>query len=168
MENKSLMVVATKYKLLASDSILQGTFKKDGPKEKIHTKNILRKFVEDRNTHNNNELYIIDEEATAEMLKARDKKIIENVAKKKLAKTSTADLVEAIHSIGSKTTPEPVTAPVAPVATVNAITGHNETLFADMTEGQLKQYSVDNSITQHHLAKKDGLIKAINKHNSKK
>ena len=67
MSNKSLMVVATKYKLLVPDSIKAGTFKKDSTKEKIHTKNVKRSFVEDRNAHNNNELYIIDEDATEKM-----------------------------------------------------------------------------------------------------
>lgn len=165
MENKSLMVVATKYKLLAPESILQGTFKKDGPKEMVHKKTVLRKFVEDRNSHNNNELYIIDEEATAEMLILREKNIVENVAKKKREKTSTSDLVEAIHLL----VPKDASAPVSqPVATANDITGHNGTLFVDMTEGELRQYSVDNGIEQHHKAKEKGLIKVINDHNSKK
>lgn len=75
MSNQSQMVVATKYRLTTAISIKQGTFKKNGNKEKIHTKIVKRSFVEDRNSHNNNELYIIDEDATEKMIAKREANI---------------------------------------------------------------------------------------------
>ncbi len=80
MSNQSLMVVATKYKLTQPDSITKGTWKKSG-KEKIHTKIVKRSFVEDRNAHNNNELYIIDEEATDKMVIDRQNNIDKKAGK---------------------------------------------------------------------------------------
>lgn len=75
MSNQSHMVVATKYKLTEATSLKQGTFNKNGSKKKIHTKIVKRSFVEDRNSHNNNELYVIDEAATEEMEARREANI---------------------------------------------------------------------------------------------
>ena len=74
MSNQSTMVVATKYRLTRPDSITKGTWKKTD-KEKIHTKIVKRSYVEDRNSHNNNELYIIDDAATEKMLAKREANI---------------------------------------------------------------------------------------------
>ena len=103
MSNQSQMVVATKYKLRTPLSIKDGTWKKDTGREKIHTKFIPRRVVENRNQQMNNELYIIDEDATEKYYEQREKNIIENAAKEKRALTSTADLVDAVHNMGKGT-----------------------------------------------------------------
>ncbi len=75
MEPKSLMVVATKYRLKETVSVTKGTYNKKGSKENLGKKIVARAFVEDRNSHENNELYIIDEKATEEMVIERQKNI---------------------------------------------------------------------------------------------
>lgn len=75
MSNQSHMVVATKYKLTQAISIKAGTWNKKSGREKIHTKIVSRAFVEDRNSHENNELYVIDEQATIEMQEKREANI---------------------------------------------------------------------------------------------
>lgn len=154
MDNKSHMVVATKFKLTKPISIKKGTWNKDSGKEKVHTKILPRRVVESRNEHDNNEHYIIDEEATENMLKKREKNIIANAAKEKREKTSTADIVEAIQTMGTKK--------------VEYIEGDGETLFKDMTEDQLRHYSSYSGIEQHHKSGKEKLIETINEFNSKK
>lgn len=94
--NESQMVVATKYKLTNPISLKSGTWDKEGSKQKVRTSVLLRSYVEDRNTHDNNELYVIDEEATLEMLKQREISIKENIKRDKRNKASFADLVEAV------------------------------------------------------------------------
>lgn len=75
MSNQGVMVVATKYRLTQPVSMKEGTWNKKSGKEKIHTKIVSRAFVEDRNSHENNELYVIDEQATIEMQEKRNANI---------------------------------------------------------------------------------------------
>jgi hypothetical protein len=93
----SAMVVARKYRLLSPISIKNGTFDKDGAKKLIHDNKIIpREFVEQRNSFNNNELYVIDKKATELYLKQREEQILINQEKAKKDKLSVSDLVDAI------------------------------------------------------------------------
>lgn len=94
--SKSAMVWATKYKLLSPISLKDGKWDKSGAKEEVHSKLMPRAFVEDRNAHDNNELYVIDEERTAELMKQREQSIVENNERAKRESLTQADLIEAI------------------------------------------------------------------------
>lgn len=96
MSNQSLMVVATKYQLKIPISIKTGTWDKKGAKEKIHTKIVPRLFVEQRNEHNNNEVYVIDEKATEKMVLDREANIKAQLEKKKTDSLTTSDLINAV------------------------------------------------------------------------
>jgi len=102
------MVVATKYQLKNPISLKSGTWDEKGHKEEIRTSIVPRAFVEERNSHKNNEIYVIDEEATAEMLIKREEQIKLNEIKAKREKMSTADLVEAVQGKTKETVVEKV------------------------------------------------------------
>ncbi len=93
----STMVVATKYKL----SRLNGAWSKE-QKTKICTKVVSRQFVEDRNSHDNNEYYIIDEEATAELQEKRQEQIQLNAVKKAKKNLDQTDLIDAFVKMANK------------------------------------------------------------------
>ena len=67
--NNELMVVVDKYQLLVPTSGVQkGSYDKNGSKKLVRGNIVLSKqWVEGRNSQVNNELYIINEEATAEL-----------------------------------------------------------------------------------------------------
>ena len=90
------MVVATKYRLTNPISIKSGTWDKKGAKVEVHTKIVQRSFVESRNEHDNQELYVIDEDATDKMMVTREDNILKNAAKEKRDSATTADLIESI------------------------------------------------------------------------
>lgn len=116
MSNQSLMVVATKYQLKVPISLKTGTWDKKGAKEKMGKAKILtREFVEQRNSHDNNEIYVIDEKATDKMVKDREVQILKNKEKAKRDNMTTADLVEAVQG-GTPVAPTP-----KPTTTVEAI-----------------------------------------------
>ena len=94
--SKSTMVWATKYRLLSPKSIKDGTWREDGAKEELYSKLVPRAFVEDRNSHQNNELYVIDEEKTIELMEDRENSVKENAIKKQKENATTADLIDAI------------------------------------------------------------------------
>lgn len=94
--SKSVMVWATKYKLLSPISLKDGKWDKSGAKQEIHSKLMPRAFVEDRNSHDNNEIYVIDEVKTAELMKQREISIAENQERAKRESLTQADLIEAI------------------------------------------------------------------------
>jgi hypothetical protein len=154
------MVVATKYKLKETLSINAGTWRKDGAKEKIHTKIVSREFVENRNSHNNNELYIIDEDATLEMMEQRELNIIENAKKAKRDKMDMSDLIEAV--VGTKEAkPKKTRKAVKEVEPVNESTGSVD--MSDWTLEELQQYCRDNDIKHHHANKEAKLLELISK-----
>jgi hypothetical protein len=144
MSKNSLMVVAKKYKLLTPISIVAGTFDKKGQKEFVHKKIVPRQFVEDRNSHNNNELYVIDEEATKEMILMREEELKKNEIKKAKENVSMSDLVTAIAG-NSESQSYPDDEP-----------------NKDWTVKQLKAYCKDNGIKFHHKAKEAKLLELIN------
>lgn len=69
------MVVATKFQLKEPISQKDGTWNTKGRKENLGTKIVKRSYVEDRNSHHNNEIYIIDEAATDKMVEDRQRNI---------------------------------------------------------------------------------------------
>lgn len=90
------MVMASKYELQVK---IPGktAYQKDGQKKQVHeNKAMPRWWVEDRNSHENNEIYIIDEEATEEYNNSRAANVKANELKKKKANVSMADLVEVV------------------------------------------------------------------------
>ena len=152
------MVVATKYKLTQPLSINAGTWNKDGAKEEVHTKIVPRAFVEDRNYHNNNELYIIDEAATDEMMEQRELNIIENAKKAKREKMSTSDLIDAI--VGSKEDKPKKEKKVKEVAkTIDVM--DVDTPNIGWTLEALQTYCRDNDIKHHHANKEAKLLELI-------
>lgn len=93
------MVVARKYELTERDTSegSKTAYKTDGAKREIHgDKLVPRHWVEERNSHPNNEHYVIDEDKTAEMMIQRDKNVKENAIKDKRSKATMADLVDAL------------------------------------------------------------------------
>lgn len=97
------MVVAKKYQLLVPKSIKDGTWDLNGSKKLIHDNKILPRFyVEQRNDFNNNELYVIDEVATAEMLEKREENIKKQAEQKKRENITMADLVDTVAKGQSK------------------------------------------------------------------
>jgi len=97
------MVVAAKYRLTEFVSIQQGTYKQDGSRELIFAKKIVpRAYVEEQNAQQNNVLWIIDEEATLEMIQERERNIVENAKRAEREKLTTADLIEAIAKGNTK------------------------------------------------------------------
>lgn len=93
------MVVARKYELTERDT-REGSktaYKTDGAKREIHgDKLIPRHWVEERNSHPNNEHYVIDEEKTAKMVIEREKNVKKNAIADKRSKATMADLVDAL------------------------------------------------------------------------
>lgn len=88
------LVVANKYRLLTRRN---GKYDKDGTKDLVQEeKVVMRSFVEDRNKHDNNEFYVIDEEKTAELLKVREQNLIDNAKKREKEKLGQSDLVDAM------------------------------------------------------------------------
>lgn len=187
--SKTILVSATKYRLKVAKSIIEGTWEKDGQREKIHTKVLARKFVEDRNAHDNNEHYVIDEKKSIELTEEREKNIIKNAAQAKREKMTMADLVETIANkqVPAQPAAEVPAAPIAPEAPKANETpadtekketpvielnvtdnGDGETLFKDMSEDQIRHYSSHKGINQHHLAGKESMIEKIYKFNSNK
>ena len=137
------MVMAKKYELQVK---IQGStaYQKDGQRKLIHdNKFIQRWWVEERNKHENNELYVVDEEATEAAYELQAKNIEENAEKAKRSKVSMADLVDSVVTGMSKKekSEEP-----------------DETWKVK----ELKEYCDENEISYHHKAGKAKLIECIN------
>jgi len=99
----SQMVFARKWQLKTPVSIKSGTFDKKGSKEMKHDwKLVPRYWVEQRNSHDNNEWYEVDEEMTADAMILREKNIKLNEEKREKESVSTSDLVGAIAQMASK------------------------------------------------------------------
>lgn len=91
------MVMASKYRLKEFKSVQQGLYDQEGSKELIHeNKLIARDYVEMRNSEENNELYVIDEDATKAYLKQREENVKENEEKAKRASVSQDDILKAL------------------------------------------------------------------------
>ena len=97
------MVFARKWQLMTPISMKAGTFDKQGQKKELHDwKLVPRYWVEQRNSHDNNEWYEVDEEMTADAMVLREKNIRLNEEKREKEAVSTSDLVGAIAQMASK------------------------------------------------------------------
>lgn len=153
MSNQSLMVVAEKYELEVKIPGEQG-YQVKGQKRLVHGKKLVpRAWVEDRNSHPNNELYVIYEDDTAELMKVREQNILDNAEKAKRASTSMADLVDAVAEKAAK----PKKEKVKPVV-VEPKEGEPK---EDWTPTELKAYCDENNIEYHHKAGKPKLLELI-------
>ena len=95
----SNIVIASKYKLLTRRN---GSYDKDGTKELEQKDKVLnRSYVENRNEHDNNELYVIDEEKTKEILKLREVEIEENSIKRKKESLGQSDLIDVMAQMAN-------------------------------------------------------------------
>ena len=149
--NDSLMVVATKYILEVPIPGSNGAYKKDGQKKEISTKVVPRAYVEDRNKDINNELYIIDIEATENMIAMRNENVKESVGdgKKKVTK---ADLFK-------KATKKPK----KEVKVKDEIVEVDESFYNEDTPIEdLQAYCDKNDIKYHHKAGVAKLLELIN------
>jgi hypothetical protein len=156
------MVVATLHRLKEGVRYREGVWSDPGRYEEISTKIVSRQFVHDRNGHNNNENYTIDEKATAELMVKREANIIENAEKDKRSKMTTSDLVDAI--VGKKES-KPVKKSEKPITREDTVS--IELPEGDPSEewtlGQLQHYCKINDIKFHHASKAPKLLELINK-----
>lgn len=166
----SNLVLAERYELKVPASIKDNTWKSDGQKElKAKKKLISRNFALSRiesgkmydqkgkeieNIRSNNELYIIYEEETVEVMKQRDKNIIKNAEKAKKEKMGMSDLVDAVVNKSEK--------PKAKKKEASKKVESNDTKSVDdMDKDELKKYCDDNELKYHHKAGKEKLLEII-------
>lgn len=147
----SNLVLVEKWELKVPKSISKGTWDKEGQKELKHGKKLVnRDYVLARNKVDNNELYILFEDETKELMKVRDQNIIANAEKERKAKMGTSELVDAILN-GKKPKEKAPKEKVEPTLTD----------FDSMNVEQLKKYCDDNGIKYHHKAGKEKLLEII-------
>jgi len=95
----SNIVVANKYKLLTRRD---GKYDQTGTKEMTQSGKVLkRSYVDERNLHDNNEWYEIDEEATKDLLKQREISLQENELKRKKESLGQADLIDVMAQMAN-------------------------------------------------------------------
>ena len=95
----SNIVVANKYKLLTRRD---GKYDPTGTKEMTQLGKVLkRSYVDERNLHDNNEWYKIDEEATKDLLKQREISLQENELKRKKESLGQADLIDVMAQMAN-------------------------------------------------------------------
>jgi hypothetical protein len=95
----SNIVVANKYKLLTRRD---GKYDPTGTKEMTQLGKVLkRSYVDERNLHDNNEWYEIDEEATKDLLKQREISLQENELKRKKESLGQADLIDVMAQMAN-------------------------------------------------------------------
>lgn len=163
MSVKSTMVWATKYQLKTPKSIQQGTFDPNGQKEEQGSRLLPRDWVEDRNSQENNELYVVDEEYTAQLMKQREQNIIDNAEKAKFDNVGTADLVKAIAGLTGAAKSEPEVKKPEPkkVAEPVSIDPYEAELKA-MEKAELQQICINTKVEgYHHAMGEEKLIELI-------
>lgn len=95
----SNIVVANKYKLLTRRD---GKYDPTGTKEMTQLGKVLkRSYIDERNLHDNNEWYEIDEEATKDLLKQREISLQENELKRKKESLGQADLIDVMAQMAN-------------------------------------------------------------------
>ncbi len=167
-KEKSYMVVASKYQLEVP-IVGKTAYKTDGQKIlKQKDKIVPRHYVENRNSHPNNELWVIDEEKTAKMVVQREKNIIANLEKDRREKVSTADLVDAIAGkVAKDVVPKvvPIETVKEPVKETSSTNDSEQPLEGEPNEEwtipQLKEYCDSNSITYHAASGVNKLMELI-------
>ena len=102
-------VWADRYVLKELVSVREGKYNQNGSKELKGSGLYLRSFVEARNLVDNNELYVIDEDKTSELMKIREVNIKKQAEENEKVKESKEDvLANALLKALGKTKPEPV------------------------------------------------------------
>ncbi len=97
--HEELMVIADRYQLLVPKNLKKGEYDKNGAK-KLMRKGIQlsRRYVEGRNQKVNNELYVIDEEATAKLPELRAAKLKKRVEAKAMENVSPVEILGKLSS----------------------------------------------------------------------
>ena len=163
MENQSIMVVASKY-LLEVKIAGKTAYKKDGQKTELHgPKMLTREWVEMRNSQENNELYIIDEEATEVAMAQREENIILNAARDKKSKMSMADLIDAVATKSEKPKKTSKKSSKKEEVEEEVETPVDETMdeLEEYSVEELQHYCTTHGIKFHHKAGKEKLIELI-------
>ncbi len=156
MSNNTQMVVASRYELEARDTRKDSPwdYQQDGQKKLLQEDKFLkRSYVEERNSQNNNELYIIDEEKTKEYYKIREKSIIANKDKKDRSNIGMDDLIQVVAKTAVNNT-----------NSGNRVAESYPDGDPDKTWSlsELKLFCKDNNIKFHHKNKEDKLLELIN------
>lgn len=155
MQNNSQMVVATKYRLLEAVSLKDNKYNVNGSKENLGTKVIPRDYVEYRNSQVNNELYVIDEEATKEFEKQRGLNILKQLEEDKKAKVSNSDVVGAlVEAISGKQPKEK-----KEVKKEEVKEDVNE--YKGIEDDELKAMLTEKGVSFHHKAGRSKLIELL-------
>ena len=68
----SYLVWAERFQLMELKSASNGTYNKEGRKESMGSKLVVRSWASDRNINDNNELYVFDEEETDRLDEKRE------------------------------------------------------------------------------------------------
>ena len=68
----SYLVWAERFQLMELKSASNGTYNKEGRKESMGSKLVVRSWASDRNINDNNELYVFDEEETERLDEKRE------------------------------------------------------------------------------------------------
>ena len=102
-------VWADRYVLKELISVREGKYNQNGSKELKGSGLYLRSFVEARNLVDNNELYVIDEDKTSELMKTREENIKKQTEEKEKVKESKEDVLAnaLLKALGKTSTPEP-------------------------------------------------------------
>jgi hypothetical protein len=171
MSNKSIMVLASKYRLKEPISVKDGSFNEKGSKEFLSKKLVNRDWAEDRNSHPNNELYVFHEEETEELMELREQNILDNAEKERRANVSQADLIDAIAG-RTKSEPKPKATKKKvvkeepkeePKEEKTEETKEDKSPGVDSSLEELKLFCKSKGIKHHHKAGKGKLLELINK-----
>lgn len=187
-KERTQFVMARRYQLTVRDTRTKTGYKVDGSKELTHDlKFIPRAWVEEKNQLDkdghkmSNELYVIDEEATAAAYIQRAKNIEKQAIENQRKNISMADMVEAI---GGKGLPPKPTSPDVSKAELSAKDEENEALkkriaeleadktntipegysdtpSEDWTVEALKEYCDEKGIEYHAASKQNKLLELI-------
>lgn len=120
---KSYLVWAKRFKLLELKSQKQGTYNQGGSKQLMGEGFVKRTYADQRNLADNNELYVLDEEKTTELMLIREENIKKQAEESQKNTVSTEDklaqaMVKAMANANAPVVaPEPVKEPepIAPV-----------------------------------------------------
>jgi len=161
----SKLVLVEKYQLKVPIPGSKGQkYDKNGQKELIHGKRLVdRIFVEHRNSQDNNELYILFEEETKELMDKREQNIKNNAVLKAKENVGMADLVDALR--GNPAPKEEETAPPKketalppPSPEPDQGAGVQTNSYEGKTVDELKKLCDEKGIEYHHKAGTSKLI----------
>ena len=102
-------VWADRYVLKELVSVREGKYNQNGSKELKGSALYTRSYVVARNLVDNNELYVIDEEKTSELMKIREENIKKQAEENEKVKESKEDVLAnaLLKALGKTASPEP-------------------------------------------------------------